>query len=142
MASVNKVIVLGNLGADPELRYTEANKGVCNMRIATNEKWKDRNGQKQEHTEWHKVTVWGELAENCGKYLEKGRSVYVEGRLQTREYEKDGQKRFSTEIVADKVVFLGGGEGGNQPPKRQPRRAGGMTSDSAPPVGSDDDIPF
>src|SRR5437762_3177861 len=108
MGSVNKVIIIGNLGADPELKATPSGTSVCNMRIATTETWKDKGGQKQEKTEWHRVTVWGVMGENCAKYLAKGRSVYVEGRLETRSYEKDGQKHYATDIVATNVVFLGG----------------------------------
>lgn len=141
MGSVNKVILVGNLGADPELKYTPSNRPVCNLRLATNEKWKDKSGQLQERTEWHRVTVWGEQAENCGKYLKRGRQVYVEGRLQTSTYEKNGEKRYSTEVVADRVTFLGGGEGGER------KRSWG--EDSAPAAeaaadapASDDDIPF
>src|SRR4051794_14283021 len=112
MGSVNKVILVGNLGADPELKYTPSNRALCNLRIATTEVFKDKSGQKQEKTEWHRVTVWGDQAENCNKYLAKGRSVYIEGRLQTRSYDKDGQKHYATDVVADKVVFLGSGSGG------------------------------
>ena len=114
MASVNKVILIGNLGADPELRYTpNGNRAVCSLRIATSDVFKDKAGQNQERTEWHRVTVWGDQAENCNKYLTKGRSVYVEGRLQTRQWDdKDGNKRYSTDVVADRVKFLGGGPGG------------------------------
>lgn len=136
MSSVNKVIIIGNLGADPELKYTPQNRPLCNLRIATNESWKDKQGQKQEKVEWHRVTVWGDTAENCGKYLAKGRTVYVEGRLQTREYEKDGQKRYSTDIVADRVVFLGGGERGEQ----RGRAPVSSHPDDQPP--QDDDPPF
>ena len=111
MGSVNKVILVGNLGADPELKYTPSNKAVCNLSVATNEQWKDASGAKQERTEWHRVTVWAEQAETCAKYLAKGRSVYVEGRLQTRSYENDSVKRYATDIVATRVVFLGDGKG-------------------------------
>ena len=107
MGSVNKVILVGNLGADPELKYTPSSRPLCNLRIATTDVFKDKSGQRQEKTEWHRVTVWGDTAENCNKYLAKGRSVYVEGRLQTRSYDKDGQKHYATDIVADRVVFLG-----------------------------------
>ncbi len=130
MGSVNKVILVGNLGADPELKYTPAGKAVCNFSIATTESWKDKGGEKQEKTEWHRLVVWGEVGENCSKYLAKGRACYVEGRLQTRSYEKDGQKHFMTEIVADKVVFLGGGERSEGSGEDKPR---GRTS--APPAG-------
>jgi len=110
--SVNKVIVLGNLGATPEVKYLPSGNAVCEMRVATNEKWKDKNDQLQERVEWHRVVVWGKTAENCGKYLSKGQQVYLEGRLQTRAWDdKDGNKRYTTEIVADQVVFLRGGEG-------------------------------
>jgi len=112
MGSVNKVILVGNLGADPELKYTPTNRPVCNLSVATNEAWKNKDGEKQEKTEWHRVQVWGDQAENCQKFLTKGRMVYLEGRLQTRSWEdKDGKKRYTTEIVADRVVFLGGGDG-------------------------------
>jgi single-strand DNA-binding protein len=158
MGSVNKVILIGNLGADPELKYTPSNRPVCNLSLATNEVFKDKTGQRQERTEWHRVTVWGDQAENCNKYLAKGRTVYIEGRLQTRSWDdKEGKKRYSTEVVADRVVFLssGGNEGGA-------RRAGGggrgwgdesQAPAAAEPEGmgpgpgpgpgpSDDDIPF
>ena len=110
---VNKVILVGNLGADPDRRYTPGGAGVCELRVATNESWTDRNGQRQERTEWHRIVVWGKRAEVCSKYLAKGRQVYVEGRLRTRNWEdKDGNKRYTTEIVANDVQFLGGREGG------------------------------
>ena len=114
MGSVNKVILVGNLGADPELKYTPTSRPLCNLRIATTEVYKDKSGQRQEKTEWHRVTVWGDQAENCNKYLAKGRSVYIEGRLQTRSYDKDGQKHYATDVVADRVVFLGSGGGGGE----------------------------
>lgn len=111
---VNKAIIIGNLGADPELRYTQSGQAVANFRIATNERWTDKEGATQERTEWHRVVVWGRQAENCEKYLSKGRQVYVEGRMQTRDWEdRDGNKRYTTEIVAQTVQFLsGGGPGG------------------------------
>jgi single-strand DNA-binding protein len=157
MGSVNKVILIGNLGADPELKYTPSNRPLCNLRIATTEVFKDKSGQRQEKTEWHRITVWGEQAENCNKYLSKGRSVYVEGRLQTRSYDKDGQKHYSTDIVADRVVFLGSGGGAAGGEGREGRegrgKPGGFSGrgdsgpadepdagPSSPP--SDDDIPF
>jgi single-strand DNA-binding protein len=112
MASVNKVILIGNLGKDPEVRYTQGGQAVCNFSIATSEKWNDKDGAAQERTEWHNVTVWGKSAEHCGQYLTKGRSVYVEGKIQTREYEdKDGVKRKAVDIIAQVVTFLGGGKG-------------------------------
>lgn len=115
MASLNKVILIGNLGADPEIRYTASNTAVTNFRIATTERWNDKqSGERREQTEWHRIVVWGRQAEHCNEYLSKGRSVYVEGRLQYREWEdKDGNKRWTTEINANQVLFLGGrGEGG------------------------------
>jgi single-strand DNA-binding protein len=154
MGSVNKVILIGNLGADPELKYTPSNRPVCNLSLATNEVFKDKTGQRQERTEWHRVTVWGDQAENCSKYLAKGRTVYVEGRLQTRSWDdKEGKKRYSTDVVADRVVFLSGGGGGAEGAARRPGgRPWGDESPSpspaaaepeggSPPPG-DDDIPF
>lgn len=141
MGSVNKVILIGHLGADPELKATSGGKSVCNLSVATSESWKDKAGAKQEKTEWHRVTVWGDTAENCSKYLAKGRLVYIEGRLQTRSYEKDGQKHYATDIVADKVVFLGGGEGKERPspaPVEQARES----QKGVLPSSDDDDIPF
>ena len=137
MASVNKVILIGNLGADPELRFTPSgNRAVCNLSIATSETFKDKAGAKQEKVEWHRVTVWGDQAEACHKYLAKGRSVYVEGRLQTRSWDdKDGTKRYSTDIVADRVQFLGGGQGER---KRDEGAATGGDAD----LGGMDDVPF
>jgi len=154
MGSVNKVILVGNLGADPELKYTPSNRPLCNLRIATTDVFKDKSGQRQEKTEWHRVTVWGDTAENCNKYLAKGRSVYVEGRLQTRSYDKDGQKHYATDVVADRVVFLGsgggaGGAGGGGGGEGGRRQTGGNTGGSGPPDDtdmpvptSDDDSPF
>jgi single-strand DNA-binding protein len=141
MASVNKVILIGNLGNDPELKYTPSNRPVCNLSLATNEVFKDKSGQRQERTEWHRVTVWGEQGETCSKYLTKGRSVYVEGRLQTRSWDdKDGKKRYSTDIVADRVVFLGGGGPGGGPPGEGggPRRGGGGGGGGGRPWGGED----
>src|SRR5215468_3976209 len=107
---VNKVILIGNLGADPELRYTPSGQAVCDLRLATNESWTDKNGQKQERTEWHRVVMWGKPAEICKQYLTKGQKLYIEGRLQTRSWDdKEGNKRYSTEIVATDFMFLGGG---------------------------------
>ncbi len=112
MASVNKVILVGNLGRDPEVRYMPNGEAVCNFSIATTENWKDKNGQKQEKTEWHNIVMYRRLAEIAGEYLKKGRSVYVEGRLQTRKWEKEGVTRYSTEIIADQMQMLGSREGG------------------------------
>ena len=139
MASVNRVQILGNLGADPELRYTGSGKAVCELRVATTEKW-GKGSDRQEKTEWHRVVVWDKTAEACAKYLAKGKSVFVEGRIQTRSYDdKQGQKRYITEIVANDVQFLGGGKGD--------RSGGGLEPDPQPGVHSgtyapDDDIPF
>jgi single-strand DNA-binding protein len=136
MASVNKVILVGNLGRDPELRYTQSGQAVANFTLATNEKWKDKEGNSQERTEWHRIIVWGKSAENCAQYLQKGRSVYVEGRLQTRDWEdREGNKRTTTEIVAQAVQFLGGrgGAGSESPPP--PAGPG----DPGPPAS---DVPF
>jgi single-strand DNA-binding protein len=142
MASVNRVILIGNLGRDPELRYTQGGQAVTNFSIATNEKWKDKDGNPQERTEWHRINVWGKPAENCAQYLAKGRSVYIEGRLQTREWEdKEGNKRQTTEIVAQTVQFLGGrGEGPPHPSGPLPTEAPGGSSSGASSDG--DDIPF
>ena len=110
MASVNKVILLGNLGRDPETRYTTGGDAVTNLRIATTETWKDKSGEKQEKTEWHSVVLFGRQAEIAGEYLKKGRSVYIEGRLQTRKYtDKEGIEKYSTEIVGDRMQLLGSG---------------------------------
>jgi single-strand DNA-binding protein len=107
---VNKVILIGNLGQDPELRYTPNGAAVANLRIATNETWTDKNGQKQERTEWHSVVMWGKQAEIVKQYMAKGRQIYIEGRLQTRQWQdKEGNKRYSTEVVATDFQFLGGG---------------------------------
>jgi single-strand DNA-binding protein len=144
MASVNKVIVLGNLGRDPELRHTPAGKAVCTLRVATNESWTDQSGERQERTEWHQIVVWGRSAENCNQYLRKGRSVFVEGRLQTRKWQdKEGQDRWTTEIVADRVQFIGGGERG----AGAGAGAGGSPFEGdaeipPPSTAESDDIPF
>ena len=126
--SVNKVILIGRLGQDPELKYTPAGQAVTTFSLATSEMWNDKNGQRQERTEWHRVVVWGKTAENCSKYLGKGRQVFVEGRLQTHSWDKDGQKHYTTEIIANTVQFLGS-KGDNAP-----------TTDRAPAI-SDDNLP-
>lgn len=106
--SVNKVILIGRLGNNPEIRYTNTGTAVANFNLATSENWNDKSGQRQERTEWHRVVVWGKLAELCEKYLSKGRQCFVEGRLQTRSWDdKDGNKRYTTEIVASTIQFLG-----------------------------------
>lgn len=146
MASVNKVILVGNLAADPELRFTPSgNRAVCNLRVVTNEVYKDKAGNKQETAEFHRITVWGDQAEACNKYLAKGRSVYVEGRLQTRSWDdKDGTKKYSTDIVADRVQFLGGGKGERESKGDDFRHPGASVGvgDLDTPPGGDDDIPF
>ncbi len=135
MGSVNKVILLGNLGRDPELRYTPNGTAVANFTIATNETWKDRDGQKQEHTEWHRIVVWGKLAEICGEYLRKGRQVYIEGTLRSRTYkDKEGVEKSVTEVRADNMVMIGRSDGGGQD--------SGRGTSEKPPEYSDDDIPF
>jgi single-strand DNA-binding protein len=113
MASVNKVIVIGNLGRDPEVRYTPSGAAVCNVSIATTRNWKSRDsGERQEETEWHRVVFYDRLAEIAGEYLRKGRSVYVEGRLKTRKWQdKDGKDNYTTEIIADQMQLLGGRDG-------------------------------
>ena len=139
MASVNRVILVGNLGRDPELRYTAGGQPVTSFSVATNERWNDREGKPQERTEWHRIVVWGKQAENCANYLQKGRTVYIEGRLQTREWEdKEGQKRQTTEIVAQTVQFLDRREG----PSRGTTASAGPRDSDAPPSGGSDDIPF
>lgn len=138
MASVNKVIILGNLGRDPEIR-TAGSSSVCSLSVATSRSYKDKAGEVKEETEWHRVSVWGNQGENCAKYLAKGRSVYVEGRIQTRKYtDKDGVEKYATGIVADTVQFLGGkGERGNErAPKPSASNADQYAGDAH------DDIPF
>ena len=148
---VNKVILIGNLGADPDMRYTPSGQGVCELRIATSESWNDKNGQRQERTEWHRVVVWGKRAEVCSKYLSKGRQVYIEGRIQTRSYDdKEGQKRYITEVIAQEVVFIGGGgargegrrDDGPPPPADADFAGFGGGGGGGGGGGPDDDIPF
>lgn len=136
---VNRVYLIGNLGRDPEVRYTQSGQAVAKFPVATSEKWTDQQGQRQEHTEWHNVVVWGKQAENCARYLSKGRQVFVEGVLRTRSYDdRDGNKRFITEVIARDVRFLG------------TRGDGPQATDFVPPAGEDssrddspeDDVPF
>ena len=138
MAGVNKVILIGNLGVDPELRYTSGNQAVADLRLATSRRWRDKNGEMQEDTQWHRVVVWGRQAEQCKEYLAKGRQVFIEGRLQTRSWEdREGAKRYTTEVVAQNVQFLGNRGGGfDSPPPPRDRDAPAM--DDLP----EDDIPF
>ena len=147
MASVNKVILVGNLGRDPEVRYMPDGGAITNISVATTDTWKDKAGEKQEKTEWHRVAFFGKLAEIAGEYLKKGSQVYLEGRLQTRKWQdKDGQDKYTTEIVADRMQMLGGrsgGGGGDMPSggngggsAQKPSGAGGKFDDFP------DDIPF
>ncbi|MBU4258333.1 MAG: single-stranded DNA-binding protein [Proteobacteria bacterium] len=142
MSGINKVILIGRLGRDPEVRYTPDGNAVANFSIATSEEWKDKaTGEKKERTEWHRIVAFRKLGEICGEYLSKGRQVYVEGRLQTKSWEKDGVTRYTTEIVASDVQFLGGRDSANsdEPPLNT------QVSDTSVPSGSDktdDDIPF
>ncbi len=164
--AVNKVILIGNLGADPELRYTGSGTAVCNLRLATNESYKDANGELVEKTEWHSIVAWARLAEICGEYLKKGSQVYFEGSLQTRQWEdKEGQTRYTTEVKAREMMMLdskGGGGGGSydssesfdqsrssgggtsqeRPQQRQPQRQAQPAGAGNDPFGPDDDLPF
>jgi single-strand DNA-binding protein len=150
MAGVNKAILIGNLGSDPELRHTQNGQGVATFNIATSENWTDKNGERQERTEWHRIVAWGKTGELCAQYLSKGRTVYIEGRIQTRDWEdKDGIKRYTTEIVANTVQFLGGprSEGSGGPRSEGSggmgggsQAADGMGGPGAPP--SDGEVPF
>jgi single-strand DNA-binding protein len=148
MASLNKVMLIGNLGKDPEVRYTTSGTAVAGFSLATSERFKSKTGDWEERTEWHNITLWGRLAEIAGEYLAKGKTVYIEGRLQTRKWQdRDGRDRYTTEIVADKMQMLGGrGEGGG-------RQGGARTSEDQggfggapgyeePSFNPDDDIPF
>jgi single-strand DNA-binding protein len=156
MASVNKVILIGNLGADPEVRYMPSGDAITNIRLATTETWKDKNGEKQEKTEWHRVTFYRKLAEIAGEYLKKGSQVYVEGRLETRKWQdKEGQDRYTTEIVADRMQMLGSrGGGGSFEVQDRPASGGAQGGGTGGGGGSkpakkggdfddfEDDIPF
>ena len=158
---LNRVMLLGNLGADPELRVTPGGQAVLKLRLATNETYLDRNNVRQDRTEWHRVTVWGRRAEALGKILQKGDLLFVEGRIQTSSYEKNGEKRYSTEVVANNIVLPGGGRGrGEGAPTREGRPArehsgaeapfgeetgeahGGGGSGGGGGMNADDDIPF
>src|SRR5512132_3807015 len=145
MGSVNKVILVGNLGRDAELRYTPGGAAVATLNLATTEVWNDKGGQRQEKTEWHRIVLWGKQAESLQEYLTKGKQIYVEGRLQTRQWDdKDGNKRYTTEIKADRITLLGGGSGGGAG-RQQPRAAAAPMEDTmGEPVSelTDDDIPF
>jgi single-strand DNA-binding protein len=147
--SVNKVILIGRLGSKPEMRNTPGGAGVANFSVATNENWADKNGQKQERTEWHRIVVWGKLAELCVNYLDKGRQVYLEGRLQTRQWQdKDGATKYTTEVVANTVQFLGdrreAGAGAPAPTRTAaaPVAAGAPSFGLEEPSFTEEDIPF
>jgi len=130
MGAVNKVILIGNLGKDPEVRFTKNGQAVASFSVATTEKWTNKDGEKEEKTEWHNVSAWGKLGEICGEYLSKGQQVYLEGRLQTREWEdKEGNKRQRTEVVAHQMVMLG-------------QKGSGRSAEASEPPVDDDDIPF
>jgi single-strand DNA-binding protein len=142
--SVNKAILVGNLGKDPELRYTPSGTAVCTFSLATTDRFKNKQGEQQERTEWHNIVVWAGLAEICGKYLTKGKQIYIEGRIQNRSYDdRDGNKRYITEIVANEMQMLGragdqgGGGGRPEAPAAEPSQGS-----QEPPFNPDDDIPF
>ena len=150
MASVNKAIIIGNLGKDPEMRYMPSGDAICNFSLATTDSWKDKNGEKQEKTEWHRISMFGKLAEIAGEYLKKGSQVYVEGRIQTRKWtNKEGQDQYTTEIVADKMQMLGsrsGGGGNSFEVVEKPSSSAGGAKQAAKGGGDfdnfEDDIPF
>ena len=149
MASVNKVILIGNLGADPESRFAPSGDAICNIRLATTETWRDKNtGERREATEWHRVAFFGKLAEIAGQYLRKGSQVYIEGSLRTRKWQdKDGQDRYTTEIRADEMKMLGSRQGAGEAPPREreaaPAPSSGAKQAPASSFGDmDDDIPF
>ena len=147
MGSVNKVILVGNLGRDAELRYTPGGAAVATLNLATTEVWNDKGGQRQEKTEWHRIVLWGTQAESLQEYLTKGKQIYVEGRLQTRQWDdKDGNKKYTTEIKADRITLLGGGGGGGRSASMDrgsavAAHAGGGDEPPMEPI-TDDDIPF
>lgn len=147
--AINKAILIGNLGKDPELRYTASGTAVASFSIATTERFKNRNGEQQERTEWHNIVAWGPLAEICGKYLAKGRQVYIEGRIQNRSYDdRDGNKRYISEVVANEMKMLGrpgessGGSGGSGGGYSESQQDSGSADSSGPTFNPDDDIPF
>ena len=142
MGSVNKVILVGNLGRDAEVKVTGGGQSVASFSIATTENWTSKEGEKKEKTEWHRIVLWGRSADALQPYLTKGKQVYIEGRLETRQWEKDGQKHYTTEVKADKIVLLGGGAGrGGE--RSQERNEGGYSDPMSQPAAiTDDDIPF
>jgi single-strand DNA-binding protein len=136
MASVNKAILIGNLGRDPEIRYTPSGQAVASFTIATTDKWRDKDGQMQERTDWHNIVCWGRQAEIANQYLKKGRPVYIEGRIQNRSYDdKEGNKRYISEVIVQRLQFLGGKPGESTAQQETPE---------APPetAGEEDDLPF
>jgi single-strand DNA-binding protein len=138
--SVNKVILIGNLGKDPEVRFTAGGRAVARFSVATSDAWTDAEGQRQERTEWHNIVVWGKQAESCGQYLQKGRQVFIEGSIRYRSYDdKEGNKKYITEVNALRVQFLGGGGGGRGAAPRGDSQGGDVPS---PPPGEEEDIPF
>lgn len=152
---INKVILIGNLGNDPDLRYMTNGNAVCNITLATSDLWKDKSGQHRQRTEWHRVALFGELAEIAGKYLHKGSKVYIEGRLQTREWEKDGIKRYTTEVIVDMGGTMqmldgrndnNGGQNASYAPQNRPTRTQTTQTQAQQPAAGhdsiDDDIPF
>lgn len=148
MAGVNKVILIGNLGKDPELRYTPNGQPVTSFSLATTERWNDKNGQKQEKTEWHNIVVWGKLAELANQYLKKGRPAYIEGRITTRSWDdRDGNKKYRTEIIANQIQFLGGNQGGGEvsaatEPAQAPDAQFDQSSVPEQNAAANDDLPF
>lgn len=145
MSGLNKVMLIGRLGKDPELRYTPGGLAIANFSIATSEEWKDKDSrEKKERTEWHRIVVFGKLGELCGEYLAKGRQAYIEGRLQTRSWEKDGVTRYTTEVVASNVQFLGGKDSAGGSGSYTNASAAGGPDMPSPPASEtkDDDIPF
>ena len=147
MGSVNKAILVGNLGRDAELRYTPGGAAVATLSLATTEIWNDKSGQRQEKTEWHRIVVWGKQAETLQEYLLKGRQIFVEGRLQTRKWDdRDGNTKYTTEVRADRVVLLGrrddGGGGGPRPERQEQQQQAPAMSGAPAPELTEDDIPF
>lgn len=137
MSNLNRVTLIGKLGKDPEIRYTPGGQAVANISLATNERWTSKEGKAQEATEWHRIVVWGKLAEVCGEHLSKGRTAYFEGKLKTRTWEKDGDKRYTTEVQANQVIFMPDGNGGGG--GRQKQQQGQQQAED---LGYDDDVPF
>ena len=145
MASVNKAILIGNLGADPEVRYTPSGTAVANFNIATHEQWTNRDGEKEERTEWHRIVAWSRLGEICGEYLRKGSQIYIEGKIQTRAWEdRDGNKRYTTEVVGDNMTMLGkrSDDSGDQGSSTPAGKSDEPFNDVDPSSKENDDLPF